>query len=226
MRDRNLLGPWVRRFLLEYLVAERNLARNTQVSYRDTLTLLLPFVSRTASAAIDRLSVEDISPDTVRAFLEYLEHERGCGVVTRNQRLSAIHSLARFIGTRSPEHLAWCTEIRSIPFKKAAKTVIGYLEKPEMEALLRAPDQSTGLGARDHGLLLFLYNRGARADEAAAPSVWAICSSGRLPPCASWARETSGGCARCGPSRWPRYDHWSPVDRLRTVCSEAGPGNR
>ena len=104
MRDRNLLGPWVRRFLLEYLVAERNLARNTQVSYRDTLTLLLPFVSRTASAAIDRLSVEDISPDTVRAFLEYLEHERGCGVVTRNQRLSAIHSLARFIDaiTRAP----------------------------------------------------------------------------------------------------------------------------
>lgn len=96
------------------------------------------------------------SPDTVRAFLEYVEHERGCGVVTRNQRLSAIHSLARFIGTRSPEHLAWCTEVRSIPFKKAAKTVIGYLEKLEMEALLRAPDQRTCLGARDHVLLLFL----------------------------------------------------------------------
>lgn len=168
MRDRNLLGPWVRRFLLEYLVAERNLARNTQVSYRDTLTLLLPFVSRRASTAIDRLLVEDISPDTVRAFLEYIEHERGCGVVTRNQRLSTIHSLARFIGTRSPEHLAWCTEVRSIPFKKAAKPVIGYLEKSEINALLRAPDQSTVLGVRDHGLLLFLYNSGARADEAAA----------------------------------------------------------
>lgn len=171
MRDRNLLGPWVKRFLLEYLVAERNLARNTQVSYRDTLTLLLPFVARRVSAAIDRLSVEDISPDTVRAFLIYVEHERGCSVVTRNQRLGAIHSLARFIGTRSPEHLAWCTEIRSIPFKKAAKTMIGYLEKPEMEALLRAPDQRTSLGARDHVLLLFLYNSGARADEAAGLNV-------------------------------------------------------
>jgi site-specific recombinase XerD len=174
MRDHKLLGPWVRRFLLEYLVAERNLARNTQVSYRDTLTQLLPFVARQASAAIDRLSVEDISPDTVRAFLEYVEHERGCGIVTRNQRLGAIHSLARFIGTRSPEHLAWCTEVRSIPFKKAAKTMIGYLEKPEMEALLRAPDQRTSLGARDHVLLLFLYNSGARADEAAGLSVGSL----------------------------------------------------
>jgi integrase/recombinase XerD len=43
MIDKNLLGPWIRRFLLEHLVTERNLARNTQASYRDTLTLLLPF---------------------------------------------------------------------------------------------------------------------------------------------------------------------------------------
>jgi hypothetical protein len=35
MTKANLLGPWVRRFLLEYLVSERNLARNTQCSYRD-----------------------------------------------------------------------------------------------------------------------------------------------------------------------------------------------
>jgi len=225
MHDRNLLAPWVKRFLLEYLVAERNLARNTQFSYRDTLTLLLPLVGRRAGLAIDRLSVEDISPDTVRAFLEYVEHERGCGVVTRNQRLSAIHSLARFIGTRSPEHLAWCTEVRSIPFKKAAKTVIGYLEKLEMEALLRAPDQRTCLGARDHALLLFLYNSGARADEAAGLSVGNL-QLGTSPSGASWARGTSGGCARCGPSRWPRCDHWSRVVRSRIVCSEAGLGRR
>ena len=37
MKNDFLLGPWIRRFLLEHLVAERNLARNTQRSYRDTL---------------------------------------------------------------------------------------------------------------------------------------------------------------------------------------------
>ena len=46
MTKTSLLGPWVRRVLLEYLVSERNLARNTQRSYRDTLRLLLPFVAR------------------------------------------------------------------------------------------------------------------------------------------------------------------------------------
>jgi len=168
MRDPCLLAPWVRRFLLEHLVAERNLARNTQKSYRDTLTLLLPFVSRQATVPIERLAVHDVSPDRVRAFLEHIERERACGIVTRNQRLGAIHSLARFIGMHSPEHLDWCTQVRSIPFKKAARAVIGYLDKPEVQALLRAPDRRTHLGARDHALLLFLYNSGARADEAAS----------------------------------------------------------
>jgi len=168
MRDHSALGPWVRRFLLEYLVAERNLARNTQVSYRDTLILLLPFVSREAAVPIERLAVHDVSPDRVRAFLDHIERERRCGVVTRNQRLSTIHSLARFVGMRSPEHLAWCSQVRSVPFKKATKTVIGYLDKPEVEALLRAPDRNTNLGSRDYTLLLFLYNSGARAAEAAS----------------------------------------------------------
>jgi integrase/recombinase XerD len=168
MRDHNLLGPWVRRFLLEYLVAERNLARNTQKSYRDTLTLLLPFVSRQAAVPIECLAVHEVSADRVRAFLDHIERERGCGVVTRNQRLGTIHSLARFVGMRSPEHLDWCSQVRLVPFKTAAKTVIGYLDKPEVEALLRAPDRRTSLGSRDHALLLFLYNSGARADEAAS----------------------------------------------------------
>lgn len=50
MRDEALLGPWVRRFLLEHVVAERNLARNTQQGYRDSMCQLLPFVASTSSA--------------------------------------------------------------------------------------------------------------------------------------------------------------------------------
>jgi integrase/recombinase XerD len=167
MRDETLLGPWVRRFLLEHLVAERNLSRNTQASYRDTLALLLPFASKHGDRAIDRMTVEDLTPSMVRKFLDHLEHDRQCSGVTRNQRLATIRSLARFIGIRSPAHVAWCAEIRATRFKKTAKTVIGYLEKAEMDALLAQPDRRTPLGDRDHALLLFLYNSGARADEAA-----------------------------------------------------------
>ncbi|MGY3496388.1 site-specific recombinase XerD [Bradyrhizobium sp. USDA 4502] len=171
MKDKSLLGPWIRRFLLEHLVAERNLSRNTQASYRDTLTLLLPFASKQGGCAIDRMTVEELTPEVVRKFLDHLERDRQCSEVTRNQRLATVHSLARFIGTRSPVHLAWCSEMRAVPFKKAAKTAIGYLEKAEMDALLNQPDRRTSLGVRDHVLLLFLYNSGARADEAAKLTV-------------------------------------------------------
>jgi integrase/recombinase XerD len=171
MKNDTLLGPWVRRFLLEHLVAERNLSRNTQASYRDTLTLLLPFACKHGGGAIDRMTVEDLTPSIVRKFLDHLEHDRQCSGVTRNQRLATIRSLARFIGMRSPAHVAWCSEIRATPFKKTAKSVIGYLEKAEMDALLAQPDRRAPLGDRDHALLLFLYNSGARADEAAKLTV-------------------------------------------------------
>ncbi len=161
MTDTRRLGPWVRRFLLEHLINERNLSRGTQRSYRDTLTLLIPFVARKARKSVDELDVVQVSADLVRMFLLDLEAGRGCAISTRNQRLAAIHSLARFVALHSPEHIAWCEEIRVIPFKKC------YLEKSEMDALLAAPNLKSAQGRRDHLLLLFLYNTGARADEAA-----------------------------------------------------------
>jgi len=162
-----LLSPWIRRFLLEYLVSDRNLSPNTQSSYRDTLCLLLPYVSRHARKTIDKLEVEDVSAERVRLFLLDLEQKRKCAITTRNQRLAAIHSLTQFIGLHSPEHLQWCRQIRAIPSKKAPRSIITYLEKAEMDVLLAAAEGDSPQQRRDHALLLFLYNTGARADEAA-----------------------------------------------------------
>src|SRR5262249_42731861 len=146
MRDPSRLGPWVRRFLMEHVVGERNLAVNTQRSYRDTLQLLLPQVARRARKGVDRLPVTDVSADRVRQFLSDLEEKRGCGIATRNQRLAAIHALAQFIGLHAPELVEWCGQVRAVPFKKAPSALITYLEKPEMDALLAAPDTATAQG--------------------------------------------------------------------------------
>jgi site-specific recombinase XerD len=167
MTDTTPLGPFVRQFLLEHLITDLNLARNTQRSYRDTLVLLLPYLSTQTRKAADKLTINDLSAELVRKFLSHLEEERRCSITTRNQRLAAIHALARFIGLSSPEHVVWSGQIRAVPFKKAPQTQIAYLEKAEMDALLNAPDRQTAQGRRDYALLLFLYNSGARADEAA-----------------------------------------------------------
>lgn len=167
MTDTTLLGPWVRRFLLGYLLKERNLAINTRISYRDMLVLLLPYTSTHLKKPVDRLSINDLSPELLREFLAHLEQNRCCSAATRNQRLGGLHALARFIGENSPEHVEWCSQVRLIPFKKASKPGITYLDKPEMDALLATPDRRTPQGQRDYALLLFLYNSGARASEAA-----------------------------------------------------------
>ena len=145
--------------------------RNTQRSYRDTLVLLLPFVSRARRKPVDRLAVFDLTSERVLQFLAHLEDARGCSPQTRNQRLTAICSFARFVGSRSPEHVEWCTQIRALPRKKAAPKPISYLEKSEIDALLDAPNHGTRQGSRERALLLFLYNTGVRASEAAQLTV-------------------------------------------------------
>jgi site-specific recombinase XerD len=164
MAETAKLGSWVRRFLL---ATDRNLSPNTQHSYRDTLVLLVSFAVKKAHRPADQLLVSDISPDLVRQFLLDLENRRQSSVSTRNQRLAAIRSLARYIGLQSPEDIAWSGEIRAIPFKRFTKNQVSYLEKPEMDALLGQPNRKTAQGQRDYRLLLFLYNTGARASEVA-----------------------------------------------------------
>ncbi len=174
MPDTRILGPWLRRFLEEHLTSERNLARNTQLSYRDTLVLLLPFIATQAGRPVDQLAVRDLGAERVRSFLLHLEQDRGCSPQTRNQRLAAIRAFARFVASRCPEHIEWCAQIRSIPLKKATPKLVAYLEKPEIDALLAVPDRGTPQGCLEHIILLFLYNTGARVSEAAHLTVGAL----------------------------------------------------
>ena len=106
----------------------------------------------------------------LKTFLNALEKERDCTVRTRNQRLAAVHAMARFVAQRSPEHIEWCSEIRSVPFKQVGKPVLPYLDKPEIDAVLAAPNCATRDGLRDYVLLLFLYNSGARVGSCLPPN--------------------------------------------------------
>jgi integrase/recombinase XerD len=87
MNNSSLLGPWIRRFLIEHLVGERNLAVNTQKSYRDMLVLLLPYLAAKVDKRIDRLTVDDLSPQMVRLFLTSMEGKRSIRHTLRNPAL-------------------------------------------------------------------------------------------------------------------------------------------
>lgn len=86
MEKPTLLGPWVRRFLLDSMGGERHVARHTQRRSRDTLPFLVPFVATAQRTAVDRLTVAQVAPEGIRRFLHDLETTRHGSMATRNQR--------------------------------------------------------------------------------------------------------------------------------------------
>lgn len=175
---REYAGYWIRRFLSEYLASIRNLSGNTLMAYRDAIRLLLGYVEGKTHKSPDEMLVTDLTADHVRGLLNHIETERGCSVTTRNLRLAAFYALAKYVAVNCPEYVEWCRSIRAIPVKRTATALITYLEKDEMDALLALPDQTTKQGWRDYVLLLFLYNTGARAEEAATLKIMNL----SLPP--------------------------------------------
>jgi site-specific recombinase XerD len=210
MTTTHSLGPFARRFLLEDVVADRNLSINTQKSYRDTLRLLFRYLTDQHATDPTRVTVEQVTADVIRGFLAHIEQQRHCGVATRNQRLAALRSLFRFIGRHVPELVDHATQIQAIPLRRAPPPTMPYLEKMEIDAVLAVPDRGTSQGRRDYALLLFLYNVGARAAETAnltvgmlaletAPSVRILGKGSKTRHCPLWPHTAEVLRALLGP---------------------------
>jgi len=161
------LGPLMHSFFVDHLITVKGLRPASVRSYRDTMRLLLRFVAADKGTKITKLNVGDLSFERVLGFLRYLEQDRGNHARTRNQRLAALHTLFDYIASRDPEMLAVCQRVTAIPMKRAAPAETRYLERDEVEELLRRLPRDGRLALRDRSLLLFLYNTGARAQEVA-----------------------------------------------------------
>ena len=162
----NSLASLLHAFFHEWMGKQRNLSHHTICSYRDTWKLFLRFASERKRHEIAQLSLTDLQAGEVLAFLEHLEKDRKVCIGTRNCRLAAIHSFFAFVAYREPLAIGQCAEIARIPVKKMSRPAMCYMDAEEIAAILREPDRSSLEGQRDHALLAFLYNTGARIQEA------------------------------------------------------------
>jgi integrase/recombinase XerC len=152
-------------FFYERLVQQRNVSAHTIRSYRDTWRLFLRFVATHHRRTVAKLTLAELTATEVAAFLQYSEDERNVSIGTRNCRLAALRSFFNFVAEREPAAIVQCAAVLHIPSKKSTKPAPYYLEPSEIEAILEQPDRKCLEGQRDHALLSFLYNTGARIQE-------------------------------------------------------------
>lgn len=163
----NLLGAAIRDYFTDHLPRLRGTSPHTIHSYRDSIVLLLRFLSQRGKKLVTELDLTDLDPPGILAFLSHLEQDRKNGVSTRNVRLSAIHAFFRFVAARNPEYLDLAQRVLGIPFKRAQQRAIDYLEYEEIDTILKTINRTTLQGSRDYALLAIMFNTGGRVQEIA-----------------------------------------------------------
>lgn len=156
---------YITEFFLKYLVKQKNLSFNTIKSYRDTFKIMLKYFVDVENINLSNISFNDLSKENVVNFLDYLEDVRNNSILTRNQRLAAIHAFCKFVQLEEPEYMNPLQEISEIPLKKSTQKVIGYLVPDAIKLLLEQPKLDQKNGLRDLLMLSLLYDTGARVQE-------------------------------------------------------------
>ena len=155
----------LQQFFTQRLMQQKKVSPHTLCSYRDTFRLLLRFATKRLHTTPEQLAIEQIDAPFVTAFLNDLESSRGVSARTRNLRLTAIRSFFRFASYELPSRSAQIQRILATPRKRYTRRLVGFLTRPEVEALLGAPDKHTWTGRRDHALMLLTVQTGLRLAE-------------------------------------------------------------
>ena len=165
MKTNNNFPGLIEAFFTDRLMRQRQASPNTIASYRDSFCLLFKFAKQRLNKEPSSLSIEDLDATFIGSFLDHIENDRGCCARSRNVRLAAIHSFFKYIALRDPTLSALIQRVLSIPTKKYDRKPVDFLTKPEMDALLAAPDLKTWNGRRDRALLLLAIQTGLRVSE-------------------------------------------------------------
>jgi len=168
MRDPANLPGLLQSFFTIRLMTQRKVSPHTIASYRDTFRLLLQFAQKRLRKAPSQLSLADLDASLVDAFLADLENQRRNGSRSRNLRLTAIRSFFRYAALEAPAQSEVIQRVLAIPNQRQPRALVGFLTRPEIEALLAAPDRTRWLGRRDHAFLITAVQTGLRLSEMTA----------------------------------------------------------
>lgn len=162
----NTLFGLIHDYLKIYLPSQRKVSPNTIRSYRESLELFVDFVKESRKVPLQDVTFEMLNSDTILAYLDYLEIERGCSVSTRNNRLAAIRAFFEYAADRDVTTVANLSELKKVPVKKSGKAeAVEYMSKEAVAAIVEQTDATTPRGFRDRVFIILMYDTGARIQE-------------------------------------------------------------
>lgn len=159
------LAPHLTAFLRDRLPRERGASPHTCDAYAYAFQLLLTFAAKRLRTTPSALTLEQLDVPLILAFLDELESVRGNSARTRNARLAAVRSFARFVEYRAPSCMQQIRGLLAIPMKKCDEKLVSYLTHDEIQALLDAPDPRSRDGVRDRAMLHIAFSAGLRVSE-------------------------------------------------------------
>lgn len=159
------LAPIMEAFFTDRLMTQQGASPHTIASYRDTFKLLLGYLNTRTGKLPARLDLTDLDATMIGDFLQHLETVRGNTAASRNTRLAAIHSLFRYASLQAPQHANLISRVLAIQTKRTTTTIVNFLSRTELDALLAAPNRTTWHGRRDHALLVLAAQTGLRVSE-------------------------------------------------------------
>lgn len=159
------LAALVQSFFTDRLISQRQVSPHTIASYRDTFRLLFRFAHRQLNKPPSHLTLEDLDAPFIGTFLDHVETDRNNDIRSRNLRLTAIRSFFQYAALQEPASSAHIQRVLAIPTKRQERALIDFLTRPEIDALLAAPDKTTWAGRRDQALLMLAIQTGLRLSE-------------------------------------------------------------
>lgn len=159
------LNYYITNYFSEYLPNVIGTSKRTISSYRDTFVILFEYLQKEYKININNMEINAIDYIKVEQFLYYLENERNNSISTRNQRLAAISSFYKYLQKRELAIFDLCSNILTIPKKKAEPKMISYFSVDEIKLLINKPNTKTKYGFRDYLILLCMYETASRAQE-------------------------------------------------------------
>lgn len=141
----------------------QNRSEHTLIAYHNDLIQFFDFATRELGLEPDNLTVQKVDIYIVRSFLGEMT-DRGLERKSMARKLSALRAFFKFL---CREGILQKNPIQRIATPKLGRKLPHFLSIEELDRLIRTPDCTTLLGARDQVILELLYGSGLRVSELA-----------------------------------------------------------